>query len=269
MGVRTNQSRACVITEGEMLKFLGCLLVALGAVLSIPMEMTTMRPEATTEDTSGRLLSLPDPVKCAQRPKHFEHGGHSYWFSGDEDNFTDHKVDWLDGRNICREYCMDLVSLETPTENELIEDFLKDNDLPYIWSSGRLCNFKGCDREDLQPATVNGWFWSGSGVKMAPTNSTPPGWSYQPWSFTGHNTQFVSHNVSQPDNAEFDINGSVEACMGVLNTSTMTASNGTISPAITPSHSSARTLSNFSNMSRPLNRNLNLEEISLNDFSLS
>ena len=37
---------------------------------------------------------------------------------------------------------MDLVSLETPTENELIEDFLTENDLPYIWSSGRLCNFK-------------------------------------------------------------------------------------------------------------------------------
>ena len=52
---------------------------------------------------------------------------------------------------------------------------------------------------------------------MAPTNSTPPGWSYQPWSFTGHKTQFENHNVSQPDNAEFDINGSVEACMGVLN----------------------------------------------------
>ena len=112
---------------------------------------------------------------------------------------------------------MDLVSLETPSENEMIEKFIRDNDLPYVWSSGRLCNFKGCDREDLQPATVNGWFWSGSGVKMAPTNSTPPGWSYQPWSFTGHKTQFVSHNVSQPDNAEFDINGSVEACMGVLN----------------------------------------------------
>merc|ERR1719220_1633136 len=157
--------------------------------------MTTLRPEATTEDTSGRLLTLPDPEKCAQRPKHFEHGGHHYWFSGDEENFTDHKVDWLDGRNICREYCMDLVSLETPTENELIEKFLVDNDLPYIWTSGRLCNFKGCDREDLQPPTVNGWFWPGSGDK----------------------TQFVSHNVSQPDNAEFDINGSVEACMGLLN----------------------------------------------------
>ena len=50
-----------------MLKFLCVTLtVALGAVLSIPMEMTTLRPEATTEDTSGRLLTLPDPVKCAQ-----------------------------------------------------------------------------------------------------------------------------------------------------------------------------------------------------------
>ena len=53
--------------SGEMLKFLCiCLTVALGVVLSIPMEMTTLRPEATTEDTSGRLLSLPDPVKCSQ-----------------------------------------------------------------------------------------------------------------------------------------------------------------------------------------------------------
>ena len=54
-----------VFVSGEMLKFLCiCLTVALGVVLSIPMEMTTLRPEATTEDTSGRLLTLPDPVKC-------------------------------------------------------------------------------------------------------------------------------------------------------------------------------------------------------------
>ena len=86
--------------------------------------------------------------------------------------------------------------------------------MAYIWTSGRLCNFKGCDRDDLQPVNVNGWFWSGSGVKMAPTNSTPPGWSYQPWSDTGHKTQFNNGvKVAQPDNAEFEINGSVEACM--------------------------------------------------------
>lgn len=28
----------------------------------------------------------------------------------------------------------------------------------YIWTSGRLCDFKGCDRPDLQPVSVNGWW---------------------------------------------------------------------------------------------------------------
>merc|ERR1712080_396979 len=241
--------------------FLGCLLVALGAVLSIPMEMTTTRPEATTEDTSGRLLSLPDPDKCAQRPKHFEHGGHSYWFSGDEENFTDRKVDWLDGRNICREYCMDLVSLETPTENELIEDFLVKNDLPYIWTSGRLCNFKGCDREDLQPPTVNGWFWSGSGVKMAPTNSTPPGWSYQPWSYTGHKTQFEARNVSQPDNAVSTSTALWRRAWACSTTSTAMESSGTTLRATTPNRSSARTPTSCSNTSRQSVQTWNCEAI--------
>ena len=62
-------------------------------------------------------------------PKHFEHDGHHYWFSGEEENYTDHKVDWLDGRNICREYCMDLVSLETPSENDMITKYLTDSKL--------------------------------------------------------------------------------------------------------------------------------------------
>ena len=62
-----------LIVSGEMLKFLQsiCAVAALGLVTrvsGIPMDMetvTTNKPEATTEDTSGRLLSLPDPVKCA------------------------------------------------------------------------------------------------------------------------------------------------------------------------------------------------------------
>ena len=36
---------------------------------------------------------------------------------------------------------------------------------------------------------------------MAPTNSTPPGWAYQPWSYTGHKSQFADKDVPQPDNA--------------------------------------------------------------------
>ena len=66
-------------------------------------------------------------VAFVSGPKQFEHNGHHYWFSGKEENFTDHKVDWLDGRNICREYCMDLVSLETPSENDLISKYLTDS----------------------------------------------------------------------------------------------------------------------------------------------
>jgi len=90
------------------------------------------------------------------------------------------EVDWLEARNACREYCMDSVSIETEEENNIIFDLVKDNNLKYIWSSGRLCDFKGCaEREDLQPISVNGWFWSGSGVKMAPTNLKPKGWTYQ------------------------------------------------------------------------------------------
>jgi len=178
---------------------------------------TTVKPEATTENTSGRILSLPTLEKCKNRTFHFSLDGHGYFYSRFHPDHEKDKVDWLEARNTCREYCMDLVSLETPTEDEMIKDFLVKEDLPYIWTSGRLCNFKGCDREDLQPTNVNGWFWSGSGVKMAPTNSTPPGWSYQPWSPTGHKSQFSDVDVPQPDNAEFDINGSVEACMGLLN----------------------------------------------------
>ena len=59
-----------ITLPGEMLKFLSiCLSVALGVVVTVPMTMemttTTVKPEATTEDTTGRLLSLPVPEKCA------------------------------------------------------------------------------------------------------------------------------------------------------------------------------------------------------------
>merc|ERR1711892_1261015 len=165
-----------------------------------------------------RKLKDPNPEDCLKRPSHFSLKGHGYFYSDDEAEFSGVKVDWLDGRNICRRFCMDLVSLETPKENDLIRDLMTTRDIPYIWTSGSLCNFKGCaEREDLQPASVAGWFWSGSGIRMAPTNSTPPFWPYQPWSHTGHRSQFEERDIGQPDNAEFLINGNTEACMAIFN----------------------------------------------------
>lgn len=90
--------------------------------------------------------------------------------------------------------------------------FPPPGNITYIWTSGRLCDFTGCDeREDLKPINVKGWFWSNTNTKMADTNKTPPGWRYQPWSDKGHT------GGPQPDNAEFDINQTSESCLGVLN----------------------------------------------------
>ena len=37
---------------------------------------------------------------------------------------------------------------------------------------------------------ISGWFWSGSGERIAPTNSTPFGWPERPWSNSGYIGQF-------------------------------------------------------------------------------
>ena len=59
-------------------------------------------------------------------PVHFSLNNHSYFYSGNESEYQDSKVNWLDARNICREYCMDLVSIETPSEDKVISDYIKE-----------------------------------------------------------------------------------------------------------------------------------------------
>ncbi|KRT82365.1 C-type lectin, partial [Oryctes borbonicus] len=145
-------------------------------------------------------------------PKQFSFRGSNYFFTGHVPALAGKKMDWLDGRNLCREYCMDLVSIETQEENNMIFRVIQQNDVPYIWTSGRLCDFKGCEnRADLEPKNIYGWFWSANREKLPPTNQTPAGWQYNPWSSTGHKKQ------RQPDNAEFDINGTTESCLSILN----------------------------------------------------
>ena len=101
-------------------------------------------------------LSLPNPRDCANRIKHAQHEGHNYFFSWEYDLTKDLKVDWITGRNICRRHCMDLVSIETREENEFVKKRMINGLIRFFWTSGRKCNFDGCDREDLQPPLVNG-----------------------------------------------------------------------------------------------------------------
>ena len=48
----------------------------------------------------------------------------------------------------------------------------------------------------LQPRIVKGWFWSGSGSTVPPTDRAPPGWAANPWGNTGIFTQVQSGDLS-------------------------------------------------------------------------
>jgi hypothetical protein len=57
------------------------------------------------------------------------------------------------------------------------------------WTAGRLCDFETCDRPDLKPVLVNGWFWAavGAGGKI-----NIPGNGFHDW---GKN-EFTLHRRS-------------------------------------------------------------------------
>merc|ERR1711981_746313 len=97
---------------------LGLVAVLLCVALVLGQRQTGKKP------SKGKLLSPPVPRKCSARPKRFKYQGHNYFYSGDVAPYKKIKYDWLDGRNFCREYCMDLVSLETQQENDYVVVFL-------------------------------------------------------------------------------------------------------------------------------------------------
>lgn len=103
-----------------------------------------------------RRLALPDPRSCSNRVRHATYRdargvAHSYFFSWEHQPTRSLEVDWLDARNICRRHCMDAVSLETPQENEFIKQRIARGNIRFIWTSGRKCNFAGCDRPGKNP----------------------------------------------------------------------------------------------------------------------
>lgn len=159
--------------------------------------------------TNGRILDAPIPELCAQRIIHERTpDGKGYFFSWRDLALQGVERDWLSVRNFCRQRCMDSVSLETSNENEWIKQRVAEAKIKYIWTSGRICDFKGCDRPDLQPLPINGWFWTAELQKLAPTTERFQG----DWSPSGGVGQ------PQPDNREqIQQNGAPENCLAVLN----------------------------------------------------
>jgi len=100
--------------------------------------------------------------------------------------------------------------MESPEEIQLVKESMQKHKIEYCWTSGRLCDFPGCDRKDLLPIEVNGWFWSGSGKRMRPSDEKS---RFNDWSHTG------GLKKPQPDNREEKEAGPAysESCLAVLN----------------------------------------------------
>jgi hypothetical protein len=175
------------------------------------------------------LLNRPDIEECMKRKTHMKVGNHNYFLSWREPWHKFEDWDWFNGRNFCRDRCMDLISFDTPGEFKIFEEIMARDNVTSIYTSGRKCNFqnKGCDLPHLQPINVNGWFWAGAGNGRIPPTNQPNPESF--WSGTGQN------RVPQPDNQEGIEEGPIsadnsigitieglqefhdEACLAVLN----------------------------------------------------
>merc|ERR1719322_1157520 len=131
-------------------------------------------------------------------------GGHHYFLSWREPWHKFEDWDWFNGRNFCRDRCMDLVSFDSDDEYRLMASVVKADNVSVVWTSGRKCNFKGkgCDAEHLQPINTNGWFWAGAGNARIPPTDQPSDKTY--WSTTGEEGRH------QPDNHEGIREGTIE-----------------------------------------------------------
>lgn len=203
------------------LLFSVALVLSTGSVLG--------QKPARIGDDGKPLLNRPILEECQKRISHMQWGGHNYFLSWREPWHKFEDWDWFNGRNFCRDRCMDLVSFDTPGEHRLFTAIARQDNVSSIYTSGRKCNFKGkgCDAEHLQPINVNGWFWAGAGNTRIPPTDQRTGESH--WSSTGET------GARQPDNyegikegpivTEFDIGVTIEglqeyhdeACLAMIN----------------------------------------------------
>ncbi|XP_040579033.1 uncharacterized protein [Lepeophtheirus salmonis] len=175
------------------------------------------------------LLNRPILEECKKRISHMEWGGHNYFISWREPWHKFEDWDWFNGRNFCRDRCMDLISFDTPEEFKTFAKIMQADNVSSIYTSGRKCNFKGkgCDASHLQPINANGWFWAGAGNTRIPDTSSQTSNTY--WSFTGEQGQKQPDNFEGvkegPIETEFDIGVTIEglqefhdeACLAALN----------------------------------------------------
>ncbi|XP_043197762.1 uncharacterized protein LOC122368156 [Amphibalanus amphitrite] len=178
--------------------------------LAVTVAVCAALAALASADDNKPQLSLPKANLCSNRQKHFFHRGHSYLFSW---RANAQPETWFHARNYCRDRCMDLVSMETGEENELMKNIVQEGTRngQSIWTSGRLCNFNDdCKRPDLNPIRINGWFWATPRVRMLPSDQKTPfsaNRAVNDWSSAGR-------CGAQPDQCDNRVD---EACMTIGN----------------------------------------------------
>ena len=82
---------------------------------------------------------------------HMQWGGHNYFLSWREPWHKFEDWDWFNGRNFCRDRCMDLVSFDTQGEHDLFAALVRQGQLksnyPYSIKHESLEIFK--DEDDM------------------------------------------------------------------------------------------------------------------------
>jgi len=179
------------------------MLSKLVVLLSCALVVIAQRPARIGPDGKP-LLNRPVLEECKKRISHLKWGGHHYFLSWREPWHKFEDWDWFNGRNFCRDRCMDLVSFDTPDEYRIFAAIMQQDNVSSVWTSGRKCNFKGkgCDAEHLQPINVNGWFWAGAGNDRIPPTNQPSDKTF--WSYSGEGGK------AQPDNFEGEQNGPID-----------------------------------------------------------
>lgn len=79
--------------------------------------------------------------------RELRHNGHYYFWSENHNETKKEKYNWLYGRNLCREYCMDAVSIDDQKENEFVKGFMKKNKIKALWTSGVLISISIINRD--------------------------------------------------------------------------------------------------------------------------
>lgn len=198
-------------------------------LLCIIAEVVLSQQPARIGPDGKPLLNRPIVEECKKRKSHLKWGSHHYFLSWREPWHKFEDWDWFNGRNFCRDRCMDLVSFDTPGEYEIFAAIALQDNINSTYTSGRKCNFKGkgCDAAHLQPINKNGWFWAGASNTRIPDTETNSEFTY--WSPVGETGQRQPDNYEGlkegPIDTDFDIGVTIEglqeyhdeACLAAMN----------------------------------------------------